>query len=78
MMARWQAVDNRIAAFDTEFAAEVKQNRGRAPADKHSPASALSMQLLSSLPSVMLGPFARGRDLAAWLGLVPSAGDDRG
>ena len=32
---------------------------------------ALSTQLLSSLPSVTLETFARGRDLAAWLGLVP-------
>lgn len=70
MLARWQTLDERIAAFDTEFAAEVKQNE--------------AARRLISIPGI--GPlnatalvaavgdartFARGRDLAAWLGLVP-------
>lgn len=69
MLARWQAIDERIAAFDTEFAAEAKQNE--------------AASRLTSIPGI--GPlnvtalvaavgdartFARGRDLAAWLGLV--------
>jgi transposase len=70
MMARWEAFDERIAAFDSEFAAEAKRNE--------------AARRLTSIPGV--GPlnatalvaaigdaqtFARGRDLAAWLGLVP-------
>jgi len=67
---RWQALDQRIAAFDAEFAAEAKHNEAACR--------------LTSIPGI--GPlnatalvaavgdartFARGRDLAAWLGLVP-------
>lgn len=70
MLARWNALDDRIAAFDAEFAAEAKQCE--------------AASRLTSIPGI--GPlnatalvaavgdaqtFARGRDLAAWLGLVP-------
>jgi len=70
MLMRWQALDQRIAAFDAEFAAEAKHNEAACR--------------LTSIPGI--GPlnatalvaavgdartFARGRDLAAWLGLVP-------
>lgn len=70
MLARWQALDGRIASYDAEFKAEVKNNE--------------AVRRLTSIPGI--GPlnatalvaavgdaqtFARGRDLAAWLGLVP-------
>jgi transposase len=70
MQARWQALDDRIAAFDAEFAAEAKQNQ--------------AARRLTSIPGIgtlnatalvaAVGDartFARSRDLAAWLGLVP-------
>jgi transposase len=70
MRNEWCALDERIGAFDAEFA-----NLARTDA---------SMRLLSTIPGI--GPlnatafvasvgkaetFSRGRDLAAWLGLVP-------
>ena len=70
MRAEWQALDARIRDFDVEFA-DLARRDG-------------SMKLLSTIPGI--GPlnatafvasvskaetFSRGRDLAAWLGLVP-------
>jgi transposase len=70
MRAQWSELDGRILAFDDEFAA-------RARADE-------AARLLMTIPGI--GPlnatalaaavgraeaFGRGRDLAAWLGLVP-------
>lgn len=70
MRRRWQALDERISAFDKEFV-EYARN------DEHA-------HRLITIPGI--GPlnatalvaavgdartFARGRDLAAWLGLVP-------
>jgi transposase len=36
MLTRWQALDERISTFDSEFATEVEAERGCAPADQHS------------------------------------------
>ncbi|KTR04541.1 transposase [Aureimonas ureilytica] len=70
MRSQWRALDARIGAFDAEFADLARQDA--------------SMTLLSAIPGI--GPlnattfvasvgkgeaFGRGRDLAAWLGLVP-------
>ncbi len=70
MMERWEQLDYRIGVFDAEFIAEAKHDD--------------AVCRLTSIPGV--GPlnatalvaavgdantFARGRDLAAWLGLVP-------
>ncbi len=70
MMERWEQLDDRIGVFDAEFIAEAKHDD--------------AVCRLTSIPGV--GPlnatalvaavgdantFARGRDLAAWLGLVP-------
>jgi len=70
MQAEWRALDARIDAFDAEFAELARTDA--------------SMKLLSTIPGI--GPlnatafvasigkaetFGRGRDLAAWLGLVP-------
>lgn len=68
--AEWRELDRRIEAFDTEFAQEARTNE--------------AARLLLTIPGI--GPlnatalvaaigkaetFGRGRDLAAWLGLVP-------
>ena len=70
MRDEWRAFDARIATFDAEFAELAREDA--------------SMQLLTTIPGI--GPlnatafvasigkaetFGRGRDLAAWLGLVP-------
>ncbi len=76
MLTRWQTLDERIARFDSEFTAEAKQNE--------------AARRLTSIPGI--GPlnatalvaavgdaqtFARGRNLATWLGACASASDDR-
>jgi transposase len=68
--AEWRELDRRIQAFDEEFAAEAQTDE--------------AARLLTTIPGI--GPlnatalvaaigraetFGRGRDLAAWLGLVP-------
>jgi transposase len=68
--AEWRELDRRIEAFDEEFAAEARSDE--------------AARLLTTIPGI--GPlnatalvaaigraetFGRGRDLAAWLGLVP-------
>ena len=70
MRAQWAELDRRIRAFDVEFATFLRENS--------------DARLLSTIPGV--GPliasaliaaigsgeaFAHGRDLSAWLGLVP-------
>ena len=68
LRAEWRKLDRRILAFDDEFAAQARTDE--------------TTRLLTSIPGI--GPlnattaaignaqtFGRGRDLAAWLGLVP-------
>jgi transposase len=70
MRAEWRELDRRIGAFDDEFAAQARTDE--------------AARLLTSIPGI--GPltatamvaaigkaatFGRGRDLTAWLGLVP-------
>jgi transposase len=70
MLTRWQALDERIAAFDSEFAAEAKQNEAACRLTSIPGIGALNATAL--VAAVGDGQtFARGRDLAAWLGLVP-------
>ena len=70
MEAQWRDLDRRIEAFDDEFAAMAR----------HDPAA----RRLATVPGIGVlnatalvaavgnaATFARGRDLAAWLGLVP-------
>jgi transposase len=70
MRARWQALDARIGAFDGEFAEHAQS-------DEHS-RRLLTIPGIGALNATALvaavgdaRTFARGRDLAAWLGLVP-------
>ena len=70
MRRQWVALDERIKAFDAEFAAAAKA--------QHGANRLLSIPGIGALNATALvaavgdaGTFARGRDLAAWLGLVP-------
>lgn len=70
MRARWQALDVRIGAFDGEFAKHARN-------DEHA-RRLLTIPGIGTLNATALvaaigdaRTFARGRDLAAWLGLVP-------
>jgi transposase len=70
MRAEWLELDRRIAAFDNEFAARARSNE-----DARRLATIPGIGVLNATALVAaLGngeTFARGRDLAAWLGLVP-------
>jgi len=70
MRAEWRELDRRIAAFDDEFAAAARRD----PAARRL-ATIPGIGVLNATALVAaIGngqTFARGRDLAAWLGLVP-------
>lgn len=70
MRAEWLELDRRIATFDNEFAA-----RARSDADARRLATIPGIGVLNATALVAAvgngQTFARGRDLAAWLGLVP-------
>ena len=69
MRAEWEALDRRIEAFDAEFAA-----RAKADGTARRLASIPGIGVLNATALAAVGnaaTFARGRDLAAWLGLVP-------
>jgi transposase len=70
MLARWQAFDERITAFDNEFIAEVKQNDTARRLTSIPGIGALNATALVAAVGDAR-TFARGRDLAAWLGLLP-------
>ena len=70
MRVRWDALNERIAAFDREFADAAAE-------DGHA-RRLLTIPGIGALNATALvaavdyaGTFSRGRDLAAWLGLVP-------
>jgi len=70
MMLRWHAFDERIAAFDAEFAAEAKRSEAAHRLTTIPGIGALNATaLVAAIGDAQT--FARGRDLAAWLGLVP-------
>lgn len=69
MLARWQAFDERITAFDDEFIAEVKQNETARRLTSIPGIGALNATALVAAVGDAR-TFARGRDLAPWLGLV--------
>src|SRR5919206_4121008 len=70
MRAEWRELDRRIAALDAEFAARAKADEAARRL-----ATIPGIGVLSATALVAaIGDgrtFARGRDLAAWLGLVP-------
>lgn len=70
MRTQWRELDNRIAAFDEEFAAAA---RGNATARRLATIPGIGVLNATALLAAIGNgeTFARGRDLAAWLGLVP-------
>ena len=70
MLERWDQLDQRIAAFDAEFLAEARHDEAA-----HRLTSILGIGALNATALVAAvgdaNTFSRGRDLAAWLGLVP-------
>jgi transposase len=70
MLTRWLALDERIAAFDAEFAAEAKRDEAARRLTSIPGIGALNATALVAAVGDA-ETFARGRNLAAWLGLVP-------
>src|SRR6202043_749592 len=66
----WRGLDRRIAAFDDEFAARAKTDEAARRLATIPGIGVLNATALAA--AIGEGQtFARGRDLAAWLGLVP-------
>jgi transposase len=70
MRAEWAELDRRIGAFDDEFAATAKKD---ATARRLATIPGIGVLNATALAAAIgnAATFARGRDLAAWLGLVP-------
>jgi transposase len=70
MRAEWAELDRRIAALDDEFAASAKVD---AAARRLATIPGIGVLNATALVAAIgdAATFARGRDLAAWLGLVP-------
>src|SRR6202453_1844510 len=68
--AQWAELDRRISAFDTEFVHWVKENE---EARRLTTIPGIGAIVASALVAAVgrAESFDRGRDLAAWLGLVP-------
>jgi transposase len=70
MCAEWTALDRRIATYDDEFVATARANQAARRLTTIPGIGVLNATALSA--AVGNGAtFARGRDFAAWLGLVP-------
>jgi len=70
MRARWDELDRRIAAFDAEFAAMARtDDRARRLTGIPGIGALNATALVAAVGSA--ATFNKGRDLAAWLGLVP-------
>lgn len=70
LRAEWRTLDERIAAFDAEFAERVRQDdtaRRLTSIPGFGPINATALAAAIGSGET----FSRGRDLAAWLGLVP-------
>ena len=70
MRAEWAGLDRRIEAFDDEFAAHAKTDDA---ARRLASIPGIGVLNATALAAAVgnAATFARGRDLAAWLGLVP-------
>ena len=68
--AQWAELDRRIAAFDAEFVALAKENED---ARRLATIPGVGALIASAFVAAVgrAESFERGRDLAAWLGLVP-------
>ncbi|MER9083037.1 IS110 family transposase [Mesorhizobium sp. M0895] len=70
MVERWRQLDERIGAFDAEFLAEAKHDEAACRLTSIPGIGALNATALVAAVG-NASTFSRGRDLAAWLGLVP-------
>ncbi|SFJ72028.1 Transposase IS116/IS110/IS902 family protein [Methylobacterium brachiatum] len=69
---RWQSLDGRIAALDAEFAEQARTDESARRLTTIPGIGALNATaLVAAIGIGHVATFARGRDLAAWLGLVP-------
>ena len=70
MQAEWRALDSRIEALTDEFAAQAKTDEA---ARRLATIPGIGVLNATALVAAVgnAATFARGRDLAAWLGLVP-------
>jgi transposase len=70
MREEWRDLDRRIAAFDDKFAARAKNDEA---ARRLATIPGIGVLNATALAAAIGDgkTFARGRDLAAWLGLVP-------
>ena len=68
--AQWRELDRRIAVFDAEFAAFTKENED---ANRLATIPGVGVTIASALIAAIgkAEAFEHGRDLSAWLGLVP-------
>jgi transposase len=68
--AQWQELDKRIAVFDAEFTAFAKENED---ARRLTTIPGVGVMIASALIAAIgkAETFEHGRDLSAWLGLVP-------
>lgn len=70
MRTRWEELDRRIAAFDAEFAAMARtDDRARRLTTIPGIGALNATALVAAVGDA--ATFDKGRDLAAWLGLVP-------
>lgn len=70
MRTRWTELDRRIAAFDAEFTAMARTDeRARRLTDIPGIGALNATALVAAVGDA--ATFSKGRDLAAWLGLVP-------
>lgn len=77
MRAQWEELDRRIAAFDTEFATMARTDeRARRLTGVPGIGALNATALVAAVGDA--ATFSRGRDLAAWLGLVPRQGTTGG
>ena len=70
MRSEWGELDRRICAFDNEFAARAREDEG---ARRLATIPGIGVLNATALVAAIGNgqSFARGRDLSAWLGLVP-------
>jgi transposase len=70
MRTQWRELDGRIAAFDAEFVSWAREN---VDARRLASIPGVGVMIATALVAAIgrAESFARGRDLAAWLGLVP-------
>jgi transposase len=70
MLSRWVTLDERIGAADAEFVAQAKENEAARRLTSIPGIGALNATALVAAVGDA-ATFAKGRDLAAWIGLVP-------